>query len=484
MSREYYIRSNKVVYPMIMITCFLVLVTLLGAVTQSGINFNRGAQIFGIIACMLMGTVFYISKRDCKLGMIGISVSGGGMYLVVSAFNINSYVFMYGFIILFICVAYLNKRIIIGGNTMIVIGFIVHSVRMYKGGTFDSSLVFLGTMTVVLCCIGSIKAMDLLFQYNLENETTIKAKVEQHEETAKIMQNVAEKISERFLAATAFLEALNKAIQANDSAMKDISKSINSTAESVQDQAMMCAEIEKETDMAEKDIEQMIHWADAVKGNLEDGVGIVTQLEAQAKVVNEHNGSTTQAVGRLAGKVDEVKNITEAILSISAQTNLLALNASIEAARAGEAGKGFAVVADEIRTLSENTKESANRITNIISELVSDVQVTNKSIQVSNETISIQDEMIGRTKQKFDDIETEVNALIQSIYETEQVMKEILKATDVIGDNISHLSATSQEVAAVSQEGVHISEQAVEELDAVNGELRQIFDLANTLKEI
>lgn len=52
---------------------------------------------------------------------------------------------------------------------------------------------------------------------------------------------------------------------------------------------------------------------------------------------------------------------------------MLALNASIEAARAGEVGKGFAVVADEIRQLAYSSRETANKIQNINSLVISAV---------------------------------------------------------------------------------------------------------------
>lgn len=72
--------------------------------------------------------------------------------------------------------------------------------------------------------------------------------------------------------------------------------------------------------------------------------------------------------------VEKINALTNDILDISSQTNLLALNASIEAARAGEIGKGFAVVADEIRNLADSSRETANHIQEISSEVTSSVR--------------------------------------------------------------------------------------------------------------
>lgn len=72
--------------------------------------------------------------------------------------------------------------------------------------------------------------------------------------------------------------------------------------------------------------------------------------------------------------VDAIQQLTEEILAIGSQTNLLALNASIEAARAGEAGKGFAVVADQIRELADNSRNTANKIQDISSGVISSVK--------------------------------------------------------------------------------------------------------------
>lgn len=219
----------------------------------------------------------------------------------------------------------------------------------------------------------------------------------------------------------------------------------------------MCSSIQTEVDHAGQGIEEMMRSSDHVKENLEAGAEIIYHLREQANTVTETNRATTDAVALLAVRVEDVKNFAQAILQISSQTNLLALNASIEAARAGDAGRGFAVVADEIRALSENTRESANQITDIIDELVKEVNATTESMNISTQTIEQQ---------------------------TESVMKEILRATGIINENISQLSAASEEVAATSEEGVKASKNAVTNLQRVTGELEQIVQLSNNLKEV
>jgi len=263
--------------------------------------------------------------------------------------------------------------------------------------------------------------------------------------------------------------------------MKNISESTESTAEAIQKQAQMCSDINEATSKAEEKTLEMKEDSDMTRVTIDDGAKVVENLKRQAQTVDENNSNTVEATKRLSEKAYEVEEIVGSIMSISSQTNLLALNASIEAARAGEAGKGFAVVADEIRQLSEETKDATNKITDIINQLIQDVETAGQSIEISSQSISIQNNMIDDTKQRFGIIERNVKNLINGIQATEKIMKDIVGATSIISDNISQLSATSEEVFASSAEGVQQSELSVNKMQEFEDVLKEIKELARQL---
>lgn len=264
--------------------------------------------------------------------------------------------------------------------------------------------------------------------------------------------------------------------------MKDIAGSTESTAEAIQRQAVMCADIQENTDMAEKEINQMIDASKRTDESVNNSKEVVEQLKEQAYNVHSASNIIVDVISGLTEKVNDVQNFIGDIVNISEQTNLLALNASIEAARAGEAGKGFAVVADEIRKLSEQTKEASENITDIIQKLNEDTRKANESINESVLSVNKQNELIDETEKTFVEVGNTVDELMSSIHIAEKSINKILDSTTVISDNISHLSATGEEVAAASTEGMKVSDSTVESMKNCKAILNNIYELANELK--
>lgn len=95
-------------------------------------------------------------------------------------------------------------------------------------------------------------------------------------------------------------------------------------------------------------------------------------LSALFNDLNRMNSAKLHHLEQLTALVNDTKaldGLAAEVRKIAQQTNLLALNAAIEAARAGESGRGFAVVADEVRTLSAQSGQTGERITQQITAL-------------------------------------------------------------------------------------------------------------------
>ena len=70
--------------------------------------------------------------------------------------------------------------------------------------------------------------------------------------------------------------------------------------------------------------------------------------------------------GSIAGDLERVGRILDAITRIAKRSKIIGLNSAIEAARVGEQGRGFAVVAEEIKNLADDSSRSVQDIEKIL----------------------------------------------------------------------------------------------------------------------
>ncbi|MFA9378895.1 MAG: methyl-accepting chemotaxis protein [Lachnotalea sp.] len=480
MTEKQYERANKVAFPVIVVSLVMMAILLLMTGQSTGVKLT--IQIVSIFVALCIAGAFFVTKRNTKLCAIIMLSAGTFAYFVIMCLGEEQIQYIYAFPFLFAAMVYLNKKIVFMGNVFIIIAIIIRTVKSALAGqNIENNIIILVIIVIISYCSMSIAI--LLQKFNEENMSSIDKAAKEQKQVTENMILVAENISTHFVKAKEMLEVLTNSISGNNFAMNNIAESTESTAESIQKQAIMCSEIRDNTDFAERETMKMIEASNRTKENVAQGADLVRGLKEQAHYVEAASQTTIDATKQLTIKVDEVKSIIGAILNISGQTNLLALNASIEAARAGEAGKGFAVVAEEIRKLSEQTEDASNQITRIIEQLIEDASKATDSIDNSASSVMKQNEMIDITKNKFELIDKEVNDLTKTINNTEVIMKQILESTSIIADNITQLSSTSEEVAASSTEGVKTSSDAVDEMTKVVNVLESIYMLAEDLKK-
>lgn len=87
------------------------------------------------------------------------------------------------------------------------------------------------------------------------------------------------------------------------------------------------------------------------------------------KNIGDQMGFIAETIVRLSEQSQEVGEITGTVEDLAEQSNLLAVNAAVEAAKAGERGRGFSVVAQEIKSLAEQSKQSAREVQRILRDI-------------------------------------------------------------------------------------------------------------------
>ncbi len=279
------------------------------------------------------------------------------------------------------------------------------------------------------------------------------------------------------------------AAQANDAAgqvaaaMDDISKGAVSQADSIQTAVNNTESIGKSIEGISESVGVMNDASVEMKDSCRTAMETLNNLIKHSEKVAESVDSIATKIGSTNESANAISELTDAINSIASQTNLLSLNASIEAARAGEAGKGFAVVASEISTLADQSKQSADKINEIVVRLIKDASESVEVMKVLSENVVEQKQQLSATQDDMDKMQTNITGVADSADDIADKISNLRSDNEGLGQIIEDLSAISEENAASTEE----TNASVEELSAtfqmINDDADGLNNLAQNMQD-
>ncbi|HVP93790.1 MAG TPA: methyl-accepting chemotaxis protein [Methanoregulaceae archaeon] len=254
------------------------------------------------------------------------------------------------------------------------------------------------------------------------------------EEASKGVQQIAmntSKVSDHSIKIAQGVDEITKAMQDMSASVEEITSSMESVSN-----------LSKETDNL------ALKGAD-LAGNAEKSMGEISATSAKIHEI----------VLDVEKQMGEITKIVGIIRDLANQTNLLALNAAIEAARAGEAGRGFAVVATEVKSLAQESRNSAERIEEMIAALKKSTQNAATAMGESRAVVDKGEKMVTETVESFKKIAEAIGRVAKSASEvaiaTEQqaaTTEEVTASITELGNLVENTTKEVSDTAAATEE--------------------------------
>ena len=456
------------------------------AVGERSVGFCGFIGVLVALSMAVMWTVYLRNRKTTKMKyiiLVGLCLVS---WIMTYAYK-QDFAAMIGAFVLIGGILYYEKRYIFVAGTAYIATIVFAICTKFSQGINGGGRTAVDYMFVVSADVLLIMIIYLTTAVaKVFNEHSVGAAAAEQLRQKEILEDVllvADEVRKGTEKAMDVIDELNESSEVVNMVMVDISDSNHSTAESIQTQTTMTHNIQEVIKDTIDSSENMVSVARQSNEINQQNAMLMNDLRQQSRVISKTNEQVSVAMKLLQDRTNAVKGITDTIFSISNQTNLLALNASIESARAGTAGRGFAVVADEIRQLAAKTKEETENIARILDELSENAGEAVDAVENSVDAAGVQEQMIEQVSESFEQLSENVNELITEIENIDKMLIDLSEANNHIVDNISNLSATTEEVTASSMQASEMTMENFKQAEIAKEELTNVLTVSRRLEK-
>ncbi|OKS84126.1 chemotaxis protein [Bacillus licheniformis] len=429
------------------------------AVLKEGKNFYGKADVAGKTY-----QTAYMPIKDKSGEVIGIFYTGADQDMITSTLQsflkIFAIVLTASIIISILLVLIFTKRI--GGR----LRMLTHAFEQAGSGNLtteiqDDSTDELGDLSHHFNQMND--SLNRLMQKISQSSHSVAAASDQLTSGAEETSLASEKITEAVQHIASSSEMQTSGIAGSKQAVEQVSADIQNISENA-------AILNEKSQYARKKAKQ--------------GAKDISETMRQIHTMHQSVHESGEIIEMLNTRSYEIGSISKAITEIADQTNLLALNASIEAARAGEHGKGFAVVAEEVRRLAEQSQQSANQISHLISEIQSEIATTTDSIMTVKTEAVNGVKMIEQNKRTFESIDGLMEEFSVRISDLSSDARHISQSIQNITTSFTAISKEVQETSDYSQQVAGLTEEQFAAMEEVTASANELSKLAEDLHQL
>jgi len=208
------------------------------------------------------------------------------------------------------------------------------------------------------------------------------------------------------------------------------------------------------------------------------GANLAGKAERSMVEISTSSSKVYEIVSDVEKQMGEISKIVVLIRELANQTNLLALNAAIEAARAGDAGRGFAVVATEVKSLAQESRNSAEQIEEMITVLKKSTQQASVAMNDAKGTVEQGSKMVTETLQSFNKIAESVEKVTASATEVAAATQEQAATTEEVTASISEVASLVGQTAKEAGDAAAATEESSAALDEITRMMETVDRIA------
>ncbi len=277
---------------------------------------------------------------------------------------------------------------------------------------------------------------------------------------------------------------INTSSQQISENVSDVAGGAQQQSSSIMDVSRVLSQLSERVQLAQSKAASTGENADFALETARRGRDSVDSTVRAMDTINESTRETADVLNLLNELSGRVGGIITTINSIAGQTNLLALNAAIEAARAGEHGKSFSVVADQIRKLSEESNNEAKSISDLVREMVAEIEKAVASIEDGRNAVENGVRVVNETDETFIGIINAVEQIVANIGEITAITDDEVAHSHEMTGLIGTIAQTTQTTSANAQEVLAEVEEQTSTIESISAGAEQISAMAGNLDQL